>query len=57
MDGDGAGRARGRVTVESAVDDAVAALAALPTSVRLEALSQVQLRIVTGVAQEQARGL
>lgn len=44
-------------TVESAVDAAVTALAGLPTSVRLEALSQVQLRVVTGVAREQARGL
>lgn len=44
-------------TVDSAVYTAVAALAQLPTSVRLEALSQVQLRVVTGVAQEQARGM
>ena len=39
-----------------AVDEAFAALEALPASVRLEALSQLQLRIVTGVAEEKARG-
>lgn len=45
-----------RPSMTQAVDEAFAALEALPASVRLEALSQLQLRIVTGVAEEKARG-
>ncbi|WP_158277203.1 helix-turn-helix domain-containing protein [Serinibacter arcticus] len=53
----GTGTERGlrRPSVPQAVDAAVAALESLPASVRLEALSQLQLRVVTGVAEEQAR--
>lgn len=49
-----AARQRGPSTAE-AIDIAAEALEALPASVRLEALSRLQLRIVTGVAQEEAR--
>ena len=49
-------RGEGRPSMTQAVDEAFAALEALPASVRLEALSQLQLRIVTGVAEEKSRG-
>src|SRR4051794_1747328 len=44
-----------RRTMDEAIDDAVGAIESLPDSVRLEALSRIQLRIMTGVTQEQAK--
>lgn len=48
-------RPQRRPTVEEAIDDATREIEALPVSVRLEALSRVQLRIMQGVTEEQAR--
>lgn len=44
-----------RLTMPEAIDNAAMAIEALPPAVRLEALSQLQLRIMTGVAADQAR--
>ncbi len=44
-----------RRTMDEAIDDAVGAIESLPASVRLEALSRIQLRIMTGVTEEQAK--
>lgn len=50
------GRApRRRPTMDEAIDHAAAEIEALPAAVRLEALSRLQLRIMTGVAEDQAR--
>ena len=46
---------RRRPTMEQAVDQAVLEIEALPTSVRLEALSQVQLRVMQGITREQSK--
>jgi transcriptional regulator with XRE-family HTH domain len=53
-------RAEGRTTrrrpsIDEAIDRAATEIEALPASVRLEALSRMQLRIMTGVAESQAR--
>lgn len=48
-------RRRRRRTMDEAIDDAVTAIEALPVSVRLEALSRIQLRIMTGVTEDQSR--
>ena len=44
-----------RRTLDEAIDDAVGAIESLPASVRLEALSRIQLKIMTGVTEEQAK--
>ena len=44
-----------RVTIDEVVDHAVGSIESLPASVRLEALSRIQLRIMQGVAEAQAR--
>ncbi|HEY1135448.1 MAG TPA: helix-turn-helix transcriptional regulator [Nocardioides sp.] len=46
---------RRRSTVDEAVESATRAIESLPASVRLEALTQVQLRVMQGVATDQAR--
>jgi transcriptional regulator with XRE-family HTH domain len=46
---------RRRPSIDEAIDRAAAEIEALPASVRLEALSRIQLRIMTGVAESQAR--
>ncbi|TIC86704.1 helix-turn-helix domain-containing protein [Nocardioides sp. GY 10113] len=46
---------RQRPTLEQAVDGAARQIESLPTSVRLEALSRLQLRIMQGVTDERAR--
>jgi transcriptional regulator with XRE-family HTH domain len=46
---------RHRPTMQEAIEHAAREIEALPAPVRLEALSQVQLRIMTGVTDEQAR--
>ncbi len=38
-----------RPTIDEEIDDAAGAIESLPASVRLEALSRIQLRILTGV--------
>ena len=44
-----------RPSIDEAIDQAVGEIEALPATVRLEALSRIQLRIMTGVAEDQAR--
>lgn len=44
-----------RPSIDEAVDRAAHEIEALPASVRLEALSRIQLRIMQGVAEERAR--
>ena len=44
-----------RPSIDEVVDRAAQEIEALPPSVRLEALSRIQLRIMQGVAEEQAR--
>lgn len=44
-----------RSTIEEAIDDAAGAIETLPVSVRLEALSRIQLRILTGVSEAQSK--
>ena len=52
----GAAPQRGRrVTIDEVVDRAADSIEALPAAVRLEALSRIQLRIMQGVAEAQAR--
>lgn len=46
---------RRRSTVDEVVESATLAIESLPASVRLEALTQVQLRVMQGVATDQAR--
>jgi transcriptional regulator with XRE-family HTH domain len=46
---------RRRPSIDDVVDQAALEIEALPTSVRLEALSRIQLRIMQGVAQGQSR--
>lgn len=46
---------RQRPTLEDAIDHAAQEIEALPTAVRLEALSRLQLRIMQGVTEEQTR--
>jgi transcriptional regulator with XRE-family HTH domain len=46
---------RRRSTVEDVVESATREIESLPASVRLEALTQVQLRVMQGVATDQAR--
>ena len=41
--------------MDEAIDHAVQEIEALPASVRLEALSRVQLRIMQSVTEDQAR--
>lgn len=44
-----------RPSIEDVVEGAAHEIETLPASVRLEALSRIQLRIMQGVAEEQAR--
>lgn len=44
-----------RASMEVVVDEAARTIEELPTSVRLEALAQVQLRIMQGVTEEHSR--
>jgi transcriptional regulator with XRE-family HTH domain len=44
-----------RASIDGAVDQAAQEIEALPASVRLEALSRIQLRIMQGVAEEQSQ--
>lgn len=44
-----------RASIDEVVDQAAQEIEALPASVRLEALSRIQLRIMQGVAEDQAR--
>lgn len=46
---------RRRPTIDEAIEHAAQELEGLPTSVRLEALSRLQLRIMQGVTEDQAR--
>lgn len=46
---------RHKTTIEDAVERAVHEIEGLPTSVRLEALARIQLRVMQGVTEEQAR--
>lgn len=50
-----ASRRRGRPTIEDAVEHAAQEIEALPASVRLEALSRIQLRIMQSVADERSK--
>ena len=50
-----ASRSRRRPSIDEAIEHAAQELEALPASVRLEALSRVQLRIMQSVAEDQAR--
>ncbi len=53
---DGIAPRRGRrPTIGEAIDDAAGAIESLPASVRLEALARIQLRILTGVTDEQSK--
>jgi transcriptional regulator with XRE-family HTH domain len=45
-----------RPSIDEAIEHAALEIEALPASVRLEALSRLQLRIMTGVTEDQARG-
>ncbi|WP_200954424.1 MULTISPECIES: helix-turn-helix domain-containing protein [unclassified Nocardioides] len=44
-----------RTTIDEVIEHAVTEIESLPVSVRLEALSRIQLRIMQGVTEEQAR--
>lgn len=44
-----------RTTIDDVIEHAVAEIETLPASVRLEALSRIQLQIMQGVTEEQAR--
>jgi transcriptional regulator with XRE-family HTH domain len=46
---------RHRSTIDEAIEHAAQEIEALPTSVRLEALSRIQLRIMSTVAEDQSR--
>ena len=46
---------RGRTTIDEAIEHAAQEIEGLPSSVRLEALSRLQLRIMQGVTADQAR--
>jgi transcriptional regulator with XRE-family HTH domain len=46
---------RRRPTIDDAIEHAAQEIEALPASVRLEALSRIQLRIMQSVAEDQAR--
>ena len=46
---------RRRPSIDDAIDHAAQELEGLPSSVRLEALSRLQLRIMQGVTQDQSR--
>lgn len=46
---------RRRPTIDEAIEHAAQELEGLPSSVRLEALSRLQLRIMQGVTEDQAR--
>lgn len=48
-------RHRGRPTIEEAIEHAAQEIEALPSAVRLQALSRLQLRIMQSVTEEQAR--
>ncbi len=46
---------RGRPSIDEAIEHAAQEIEALPASVRLEALSRIQLRIMQSVAEDQAK--